>query len=118
MDCSQAGFSAHGILQTRILEWVAISSLQGIFLTQGMNPRFLHLLPWQVNSFTTVPPGMPLLNREICSVSSSEPLCGVKCLTLRFADCTVRAGHEDFDSEVSTSKISISNKHIASNTTR
>ena len=118
MDCSQAGFSTHGVLQTGILEWVAISSLQGIFLTQGLNPHFLHLLPWQVNSFTTLPPGMPLLNWEICSVSSSEPLRGVNCLTLRFADYTVRAGHEDFDSEVSMSKISISNKHIASNTTR
>ena len=25
MDCSLPGFSVHGILQTRILEWVAIS---------------------------------------------------------------------------------------------
>ena len=25
MDCNQAGSSAHGILQARILEWVAIS---------------------------------------------------------------------------------------------
>ena len=29
------GFSVHGILQARILEWVAI--LQGIFQTQGSN---------------------------------------------------------------------------------
>ena len=26
MHCSQPGFSVHGILQARILEWVAISS--------------------------------------------------------------------------------------------
>ena len=25
MDCSRPGYSAHGILQTRILEWAAIS---------------------------------------------------------------------------------------------
>ena len=31
MDCSLAGSSAHGILQARILEWVAISFLQGSF---------------------------------------------------------------------------------------
>ena len=31
-----------GIIQARILEWVAISFLQGIFLTQGLNPRLLH----------------------------------------------------------------------------
>ena len=29
MDCSQLGSSAHGISQTRILEWIAISSSRG-----------------------------------------------------------------------------------------
>ena len=29
MDCSPSGFSVHGILQARILEWVAISFLRG-----------------------------------------------------------------------------------------
>ena len=29
MDCSQPGFSVHGILQARILEWVAISFSRG-----------------------------------------------------------------------------------------
>ena len=29
MDCSQPGFSVHGILQTRILEWVAIPFSSG-----------------------------------------------------------------------------------------
>ena len=32
----------HGILQVRILEWVAFSSLQGIFPTQGSNPGLPH----------------------------------------------------------------------------
>ena len=31
-------------------------SLQGIFLTQGLNLGLLHLLHWQVGSF---PPGKP-----------------------------------------------------------
>ena len=31
MDCSPPGSSVHGILQARILEWVAISSSRGIF---------------------------------------------------------------------------------------
>ena len=35
MDCSPSGSSVHGNFQTRILEWVAISFSQGIFLTQG-----------------------------------------------------------------------------------
>ena len=35
MDCSPPGSSVHGILQARILEWVAMPSLGGIFPTQG-----------------------------------------------------------------------------------
>ena len=38
MDCNPPDFSVRGILQARILEWVANSLLQGIFLTQGLNP--------------------------------------------------------------------------------
>ena len=49
MDYSPPGSSDHGILQARILEWVAI--LQGIFPTQGSNPHFLHL---QVGSLPQV----------------------------------------------------------------
>ena len=44
MDCGPPGSSIHGILQARILDWVAL--LQGIFQTQGSNlsPLGLH---WQ-----------------------------------------------------------------------
>ena len=42
MDCSPLGSTVHGILQVRILEWVAMS--QEIFPTQGSNPCLLHLL--------------------------------------------------------------------------
>ena len=50
VDCKLPGFSVHGIVQARILEWVAISSSRGsshardqtlIFLTQGLNPFHL-----------------------------------------------------------------------------
>ena len=44
MDCRQPGLSVHGILQARILEWFAISSTRGIFLTQGSYLCLLHLL--------------------------------------------------------------------------
>ena len=37
LDCSPPGSSVHGILQARILEWVAIS-----FPTQGSNPGLPH----------------------------------------------------------------------------
>ena len=53
-DCSPPDSSASGILQARILEWVAISSSRGIFLIQGSNPG---LLLWQVGSLPSEPPG-------------------------------------------------------------
>ena len=60
MDCSPLGFSLHGILQARILEWVAMSSSRGsshprdwthVSCTSCIAGRF----------FTTEPPGK-LLN--------------------------------------------------------
>ena len=35
-------YTVHGILQARILDWVARSLLQGIFPTQGSNPGLPH----------------------------------------------------------------------------
>ena len=42
MDCSPPGPSVHGIIQTRILERVAIPFFQGIFLAQGSNLGLLN----------------------------------------------------------------------------
>ena len=42
MNCSPPGFSVHGIFLTKLLEWVAMPSLQGIFPTQGLNPDLPH----------------------------------------------------------------------------
>ena len=47
MDCILSGSSVHGILQARVLEWLAIpfsrgsSLLKGISPTQGSNPGLL-----------------------------------------------------------------------------
>ena len=49
MDCSPPGSAVCGILQARILEYCHFL-LQGIFLTQGLNPYLLCLLHWQVDS--------------------------------------------------------------------
>ena len=49
-DYSPPGSSIHGILQARILEWVAISSSGGSSPTQGSNPCLLCLLHQQVDS--------------------------------------------------------------------
>ena len=40
----------------RKLEWVAMPSSVGIFLTQGSNPRLLCLLHWQAGSLPPAPP--------------------------------------------------------------
>ena len=47
MDSSLSGSSVHGILQARILEWVAISFSRGFFLIQGSNPCLLCLLHYR-----------------------------------------------------------------------
>ena len=39
MDCSPPGSSVDGILQARILEWVAIPFSRGVFLDQGTEPK-------------------------------------------------------------------------------
>ena len=56
MDCSLPGFSVHGILQARILEWVAMPSLQGTFPTQGLKLCLRH---WQANYLLLSHQGSP-----------------------------------------------------------
>ena len=40
--CDPMDYTVHGILQARILEWVAVPSSRRIFPTQGSNPGFSH----------------------------------------------------------------------------
>ena len=60
-DYSPPGSTVHGILHSRILEWVAMpnSSWAGMVPTQGSNPCLLCHLPWQVGSLPLAPPGKP-----------------------------------------------------------
>ena len=51
-----SGSSVHWILQARILEWVAMPSSGGIFLTQGSNMCLFCLLHWQAGSLPLAPP--------------------------------------------------------------
>ena len=57
MDCSLSGSSVHGILQARILEWVALPFSRNL-PNPGLN---LHLLLWQVGSLPAAPPGKLLI---------------------------------------------------------
>ena len=62
VDCSLPGFSVHGILLARILEWVTISFSRGIFPTQGSDPGIRPLSPaLQADTLTSEPPGKPQL---------------------------------------------------------
>ena len=54
---------------SRQIYWSGCHSLlQGIFLTQGLNPRLLGLLHWQAGSLPLVPPGKPMLNTSLSGV--------------------------------------------------
>ena len=60
MDCSLQGSSVHGILQPKMLKWVANVHLRGILPTQGLNPHLLGLLHWQAGSLPLAPAGKPI----------------------------------------------------------
>ena len=63
MDCSPpSDFSVHGVLQARVLEWVAIPFSRRIFPTQGLNPHLLCLLHWQAGSLPPARPGKPQID--------------------------------------------------------
>ena len=68
MDCSPPGFSVHGILQVRILEWVAILSIRGL-PKPGIKPRSP---AWQADSLLSEQPRKPLyLSSRNCKVQYS-----------------------------------------------
>ena len=56
MDCSLSGSSVLGILQTRILEWVAMPSSRGSNPNPGIKPMSPAL---QVDSLLSEPPEKP-----------------------------------------------------------
>ena len=59
MDCSPPRASVHGILQARILEWIAMPSSRGSS-TPGIKPTISYVyLYCQTRSSPLVPPGKP-----------------------------------------------------------
>ena len=59
IDCSPPGSSLHGILQARILKWVAISYSRGSSQSRDQTHVYYCLLHWQVGSLPLVPSGKP-----------------------------------------------------------
>ena len=89
MDCSLPGSSVHGILQARILEWVAMPSFRGSSparveprsptLQADFTCRFL-----TSDSLPSEPPGQPTFYSSL-SVQLGELLnCGGPCLYVVF----------------------------------
>ena len=64
MDCSPPSSSVHGILQARILVWVAVPYSRGSSPNQGSNPPTLCLLYWQMGSLPQAAPAKP---RILCT---------------------------------------------------
>ena len=56
IDCSPRGSSVHGILQARILEWVAMPP-PGDLPNPRIEPMSLCLVHWQAGSLPLAPPG-------------------------------------------------------------
>ena len=77
MDCSRPGSSVHGILQARILEWIAIPSSRGSSQSR-IEPGFPAM---KTDSLPSEPPGNEIV--QFSSVAQSCPtLCDpVNCST-------------------------------------
>ena len=73
MDCSTPGSTVHGIFQTRILEWVAISYFRGSSQPRDGNGVSASLA-LEGRLFITEPGGKPLSNR-VCACA--QPLSRV-----------------------------------------
>ena len=83
MDCSPPGSSVHGILQARILEWVAMPSSRGSSRSRDWSHIFLH---WQADSLPLHQLGSTHLNDPHAVHDSWQYLCPLpmpyNCLTV------------------------------------
>ena len=74
MDCNPLGSSVHGILQERILEWVALPFSRNL-PNWGIKPRSPLL---QADSLQSEPPGKPIeLNTSLLFLKATS---GLRCL--------------------------------------
>ena len=62
VDCSPAGSSIDGILQARILEWVAMPSSRGSSQSRGRTHVSYIYLHRQAGPLSLAPPGKPLMS--------------------------------------------------------
>ena len=84
MDCSQPGPSVHGILQARILEWVACPPLED-FPDPEIKPNLLYPLHWQAGSLPLALPGLVVLYRHVCVALNGD----LNCISLKYSESLV-----------------------------
>ena len=70
MNYSSPGSSLDGILQARILKWVAVAPPGGLPNPGITRVSLMRLLRWQAGSLPLVPPGKPRAIR----VSTNDPI--------------------------------------------
>ena len=101
--------SVHGILQVRILEWVAIYSSRGSSFTQGLNP---HLLHWQADSLPVSYLGSPV--DSYLGIKKNEVLIHApKRLNLRTIELSERR-HIHYPADPSTVQGLVTNLQMTS----
>ena len=82
VDCSPPGFSVHGVLQARILEWVIMPSSRGSSWSRDWTHVSLCLLHWQVGSLPLAPPGKPIFIISSAVLDFTNHLYSSWCFTL------------------------------------
>ena len=90
MDCSPPGSSVLGIVQARILEWVAISSSRGSSWPRSQ----IHISSISYTGrqiFTTEPPGKPLWRNNISNLKTFSGFLWLSCWSLHSLICTQRS---------------------------
>ena len=83
MDCSSLGSSLHGILQVRILEWVAISFYRGSSQTRDRfciswigRPILYQLASWEAIQIETIVKCSKTKKAMILSINRQNPMEG------------------------------------------
>ena len=80
VDCSPPGSSGHGILQARILEWVAISSTRGSFRPRDQS-RVSCISCTMGRFFNAEPSGKPQISRGITYIRNLKKKIQVNLFT-------------------------------------
>ena len=73
MNCSPPGSSVHRILHSKNTKAGSHALLQGIFQTQGSNPRLLCLLHWQLGTLPLAPTGKPEADTALLQITLHSP---------------------------------------------